>query len=534
MSKPVDYEFGTVRSFVWPIYRHEVKKVLPMLSMLFLICFSYGILQTMKDSIVLGSQGAEVIPFIKVWVLLPMALLLTLIFTKLSNRYSQERVFYIMTTGFLTTFATFAFILYPLRDVIHPHETAKLLGEILPNAGFFKGLIGLVHYWSFTAFYVLAELWGSIVLQVLFWGFANEITRVAESRRFYAVCGIGSNLAAIAAGLAGVFFSSITQYNPLMPFGQSAEEQTVMVLVLVVLMAGIGTMSIFRWMNRNVLNDPSFDDLHNLKKETKKKGKLSIWDSFSYLSNSRYLICIAVLVLAYNLVINIVEVVWKDQLKQLYANSLHPQNDIQSYMSYLKASMGVVSTITTLFIARIIGRFGWTRTALITPIIMLITSTGFFVFSFFQNNLGDAFLAYFGMTPLAIAVFFGSAQNCLSKAAKYSVFDPTKEMAFIPLSHESKLKGKAAIDGVGSRLGKSGGSLIHQGLLMFLSTVGASIPFVAAILMVVIGGWIMAARSLGRQFNELVASQQTPAAPSEELAAITHTEEPDTLAPAKA
>jgi AAA family ATP:ADP antiporter len=154
-----------------------------------------------------------------------------------------------------------------------------------------------------------------------------------------------------------------------------------------------------------------------------------------------------------------------------------------------------------------IGKFGWTRIALITPAIMLLTSAGFFSFLFFKDSLSDV-VAITGTSSLAIAVFFGAAQVCLSKAAKYSVFDTTKEMAFIPLGHESKLKGKAAIDGVGSRLGKSGGSLIHQGLLMIFSTLSASAPVVAAILMCVIFFWVLATRSLGIQFNELVANRE--------------------------
>ena len=57
-------------------------------------------------------------------------------------------------------------------------------------------------------------------------------------------------------------------------------------------------------------------------------------------------------------------------------------------------------------------------------------------------------LAWLGTTPLTLVVFFGSTQNILCRAAKYSVFDATKEMSFVPLDPESKIKGKAAVDGV--------------------------------------------------------------------------------------
>ncbi len=497
-----DVNFGKIRSFLWPIQRHEIGKLVPMLLMLFLICFNYGILRIMKDTVVITASGAEVLPFIKVWGMLPMAILMTFVFTKLSNRYSQEQVFYMMTTGFLAFFGLFAFVLYPLRDSVHPHQMADTLESILP-AGF-KGLISMFRYWTFTGFYILSELWSTIVMQILFWGFANEVTKIHESRRFYGIFGIGSNFAAIASGQAGVFFSQGKTFNPNIPFGSDAWEQTIMLLMLVIIGSGILTMWIFRWMNRNVLNSPSFDDLHENKKAMKAKGRLSLKESFSYLSNSKYLLCIAVIVISYNLVINLAEIVWKDKVLQLYPSPYV----FNEYMSWLHSIMGVVSTITAFFMAAIIGKFGWTRTALITPIIMLVTAAGFFGFLFFQDTFLDVFVAWIGMTPLAIAVFFGSMQNVLSKAAKYSVFDTTKEMAFIPLGHECKLRGKAAIDGVGSRLGKSGGSLAHQGLLLFFTTVSACLPYVAFIFIVITVFWIMASKSLGKQFNELVASNK--------------------------
>jgi len=500
-SSTAEKAFGPIRSCLWPIHRHEIRKLLPMCLIVFLICVNYSILRNLKDTVVVTASGAEVIPFIKVWVMFPTAILLTILFTKLSNWFSQEKVFYIMVGGFLSSFVLFAFVLYPAREFLHPNELADKLELLLPTG--FKGLISMFRNWTFTIFYVMSELWASIILNVIFWGFANEVTRLDEAKRFYGVFGIGANMAAIVAGQLAIFLLE-AQFSTEWLFGvRESWEEVQLMLVSLITINGLLTMGIFRWMNKRVLNDPSFDQFHLNKKAIKAKGKLSFRESFSYLSNSKYLMCIAVIVVAYNLVINLVEVVWKDQLRMLYPNPA----DFNTYMNNLTTAMGIISTVTSIFMALIISRLGWTRTALITPVIMLITCVGFFMFIFFSEHLADVVVALTGTTPLAIAVFFGGAQNCLSKAAKYSVFDATKEMAYIPLSHECKLKGKAAIDGVGSRFGKSGGSLIHQGLLVIFSTLTASAPFVAGILMVAIFFWIGAAKSLGVQFAALVAEK---------------------------
>ena len=90
-----------------------------MLAIFFLISFNYNLLRASKDSLIVTAKnsGAEAIPFIKVWVILPMAILLTFIFTRLANRFTREKVFYIMMTGFISFFFLFAFFLYPARDV---------------------------------------------------------------------------------------------------------------------------------------------------------------------------------------------------------------------------------------------------------------------------------------------------------------------------------------------------------------------------------------------------------------------------------
>lgn len=498
------HEFSKIRSYLWPIHRWELKKFLPLLLIYALICFNYSILRAAKDALVVTapSSGAEALPFIKVWAILPMAILFTFLFTKLSNRFSIEKVFYIMIGGFLSFFFLFAFVLYPYQDVLHPHAFADRLQQALPSG--FQGLIALFRNWSFTLFYVMSELWGTMMMTVLFWGFANEITSVTDAKRFYAILGVGANVASVFSGLTSIGLSKGT----LNALGVSSSEDTwgngLKLIVSTVILFGIVTIILFRWYNKKILNN-FFSKSHN-ESDTQiaPKIKMSLRKNFAYLAKSKYLICIAVIVLTYNISMNMIEIVWKDQINVLYPSPA----DYNIYMAKVLTWMGVLSTLMSFFLSgSLIRSRGWTFTALITPIIVLITGVFFFSFTLFKDTGLASFAAIMGMSPIFLSVFFGSTQNCLSRACKYTVFDITKEMAFIPLSAECKLKGKAAIDGIGSRLGKSGGSVFHQCLLMIFGSVAASTPYVAALLLVVIFAWISSAISLGHQFNGLTSKE---------------------------
>lgn len=478
-----------------------------MLMIFFLISFDYNVLKILKDTLVVTakSSGAEVIPFIKVWVMFPSAILLTYLFTRLSNSLKRETVFYVLLSIFLGYFLFFIAFLYPARDLLHPHAAADMLEALLPPG--FKGMVAMFRNWTFTSFYVMAELWSNIILAMLFWGFANQVTRLGEAKRFYGLFGIGANLSGVFAGEASVWLSS-KEFNSFLPFGSDAWEQSMVMLVGLVLVAGVASMGLFRWFNKVILTDERFYDASEERKKGDVRGKLSMRESFSYLLRSRYMICIAIIVVAYNLVINLVEVVWKHEMHELYPNP----SDYNLYMSHVTSIIGICATFTALFISgNSIRKGGWTFTAMLTPAILLITSIGFFGFFFIKGEMADVIVQLFGATPLAIVVFFGSAQNVLSRGAKYTVFDATKEMAFVPLSREDQLKGKPAVDGVCSRLGKSGGSVIHQALLLSFATFAASAPYVAGFLLAVIAIWIGAVKMLGKEFGELTKQPaQTP------------------------
>lgn len=493
MSQPAKQEFGRWRSFFWPIHGYELKKVLPMLFMFFFISFNYTVLRDTKDALVVTApgSGAEAIPFIKVWLVVPAAIIFMIIYAKLSNILSKQNLFYATTLPFIIFFALFAAVLYPAKDYLHPTELADRLQAALPDGLY--GLVAIFRNWTYAIFYVLAELWGSIMLSLLFWGFANEITRIAEAKRFYALFGIGANLALMVSGPAIVFVSDIRRK---LPEGVDAWGVSINYLMTMVVIAGLIVMGLYWWINKNVLTDPRFYDAAEVKGPKKSKPKMSLTESFMYLAKSKYIGCLAILVIAYGICINLVEVTWKNQLKIQYPNA----NDYSTFMGYFSFSTGVITVLMMLFVGgNVIRRFGWGVAAQITPVVLLITGIGFFSFVLFRDDL-SGFIAAVGTSPLMMAVLFGAAQNIMSKSSKYSLFDPTKEMAYIPLDQESKVKGKAAVDVVGARLGKSGGSLVQQGLLVVLGSIGAMTPYVAAVLFLIIIAWIFAARSLSKQF----------------------------------
>jgi AAA family ATP:ADP antiporter len=229
--------------------------------------------------------------------------------------------------------------------------------------------------------------------------------------------------------------------------------------------------------------------------------KLGLKESFMYLVRSPYLGCICLMVIGYGMSINLIEVVWKSQLKLQFPN----ENDYSTFMGKFSASTGIVTFITFTIGSNVIRRLGWKIASLLTPLMILITGGLFFIFVVFRD-----FVEATNMLPITVlwgAVLLGAAQNVLSKATKYALFDPTKEMSYIPLDQESKIKGKAAIDVVGARLGKSGGGLILQFILMFGAIMDV-VPILFIFVSIIVFAWIQAALKLSGLYHQKLKEEE--------------------------
>jgi AAA family ATP:ADP antiporter len=479
---------------LWPIHRFELSKIVPLIILKFLVSFIYSIFDVMKDTLVVTSEGggAEVIPVLKGFFVLPLALICAIAYSKLSNIFKPSTLFYSIIGFFLCITLLYGFVLYPNMESLTPSTEwiTRIIGDNHPH------WVAIYKHWYHSLFFVVSELWASVVIFLLFWGFANQITTVSEAKRTYTLMIAAGDIATLATGWLITHFITTYAFK-----GYSFTLQSLIALTTVL---GLGMIFTYRWMQKHVIDD----DHPTLKNRASRKTKLSLMASIKHIARSKHLFHIAILVIGCALTINIIEVSFKALAKIEYPSQL----EYQLFMGKLRTYVGFVALITVFFFSGgLLRLFGWRFSAQITPLALGIGGLIFLSLTLAKDHIAP-FTTLIGMTPVTFLVGFGMCQFVLGKVVKYSFFDTTKEMAFIPLDQESKVKGKAAIDLVGSRFGKSGSSWLQIGLLDLIGTgsVLSITPFLLPVIALMVFAWSRSVSAIGKELDEKESS--TPAA----------------------
>ncbi len=500
-------EFSTLRGIFWPIHNYELKKFIPLALIMFCILFNYTILRDTKDTLVVNAGGAAVIPFLKGIAVTLAAIGFVIIYAKLSNSLSREKLFYTIVSPFIVFFGVFGFVIYPMADWLHPaKETVAAMHAATPAL---SGFIDMYAYWSYSVFYVFSEIWGSAILALAFWEFANHVVRFSESKRFYGLFAVIANFALVASG--GVVYFCSESIKNYLPADVDAWRVSMYLLMAAVVIMGLLCMYIYRWMTINVLTDKRFYDPEEAAGPKKKKQKPSLGESFKIIIKSPELALIATLIMAYGVTINLVEVQFKEQLKLYYAGDKGGYN---GFMGLFSMTTGFITILFGYLIgSNIIRKFSWFSAAIITPAIILLGGGLFFIFTC-AKSIAEPLIAMMNSNAVQLATLLGAGVVIISKSVKYTLFDPTKEMAYIPLDPELKSKGKAAVDVIGGRAGKAGGGYVQMGLLMAFATkdVVAIAPYAFLTFAVVCIAWLYAVKALSVKVSTAVKQQEDRAA----------------------
>jgi AAA family ATP:ADP antiporter len=490
-----------IKDIFWPIERSEIKLFLPLGLMMMCMLFNFGSLRSIKDSLVVPNIGAEVISFLKLWLVLPSTVIFTLVYVRLSNMFEYDRLFYLIVCFFLGFFLLFTYVLFPGQHLFHPSE--ETIASLTQSHPYLKWFIKILGKWSYALMYVFCELWSVVIINLLFWQYANHIFDTDSAKRFYPFLGMIGNLGLIIAGNVLVGFSDLSGISDeyiLKSYSNDIGYQCEMVLkpiIKSVVFAGLMAMILYRYIDHYVLKTIDLKRSYSTNRE-KTKTSLSFFQSIKLIIKSKYVGHIVILVLCYGLLINILEGPWKSKVSELYPNTI----DYMNFMGRFNIWMGV-SCVTFMVIgSNILRNCSWSTAALVTPFMITVTGLIFFGFVIIANysNFSDEWF-----NPIYFAVLIGAIQNILSKATKYSLFDSTKEMAYIPLSLELRTKGKAAVEVIGLKFGKSLGAFIQSSMfiLMPMATFDSVAQYLLAIFVLVMALWIWNVRVLGKEYANL-------------------------------
>lgn len=462
--------------------------------MMLCMLFNFGTLRSVKDSLIVPNIGAEVISFLKLWLVLPSTIIFTLIYAKLSNKFEHEKLFYIIVSFFLLAFIIFTYIIFPAHNKYHP--TPQHIEYLISIYPYLKWFLKIMGKWSYALMYVFCELWSVVVINLLFWQYANGIFDSESAKRFYPFLGAIGNIGLIIAGNILVFCSDVSGITDDIILGSYSYDFTFQCnfvlkpIINAVIIAGMLAMLFYFYIHNYVLK--TSDLTQNFSTEQiAQKTSLSVIDSIKLLIGSKNLAHIALLVLCYGLTINILEGPWKAKVQEVHSNTV----DYINFMGKFNIWMGVSSVSFMIIGSNILRRTSWCFAALITPYTILITGSiffGFVIIAHYSNFTGHWF------DPIYYAIIIGAMQNILSKSTKYSLFDSTKEMAYLPLSIELKTKGKAAVEVIGLKFGKSLGAIIQSAVFIFVpnASFDSIVTYLFVIFLSIISLWIWNVKAL--------------------------------------
>ncbi|KAK1740018.1 ADP/ATP carrier protein [Skeletonema marinoi] len=483
-----------------PITPAEMPHFASMSVMMFLFIYVFTTVRDTKDTLVVSNCGAEAIPFLKLYGVMPCATAFIVMYSKLSNALGKQTLFYVTLLPFFVFYGVFAFVLFPNRDVIH-FPLAAVEGAAVAGGGALTAATNLMRYWSFSLFFIVSELWASAGVPLLFWQCANDVTPMAQAKRFYPLFAVTGNLAPIVSGKVMSKVISLQKTKDDIGFGATLKKLAVIKAVV-----GLGIIFIYRNVyamaeerDRKERTEQSLSTIRGIEetgkvqitmKFEKPKQKLTLRESMKELMQSKELKAMATMVFCYNVCVELTEVLWKSILRKQYpSKSLYME-----YMANFSQTVGTVAFLLQLIAPGILNVFGWRGTAMIPPVTMGVLAIAFFA----------AIIAGEDKIPLAQALLIGTVQNVANKVTKYSLFDPCKEMAYIPLGPDAKTKGKAAVDVLGARLGRSMGSASQQLLVFLVGGPSGSIvnctPYLGVCYVAAIAMWSKAVGTLGKLF----------------------------------
>ena len=414
---------------------------------IFLILTAYYIIKPVREALILAIEGGAEW---KIYTAAGQSILLLgaiPLYARLASRVSRRRLINWVTVFFVSNLLLFFVAITAVR------ESSLLLG-----VGFFLW-VGIFN----------------VMVPAQFWSFANDVYTVDQGKRLFAIVAFGASSGAVVG-------SWITRQN--------IEELGLGNLLLIsggLLLFGLIITGI---VERLEAGRKRAEDV------AREEEPLPEGNAFSLVFANRYLLLIGFLMLFLNWVNTTGEYILGDTVKTAIEAQADAQRivgeersewveeSIGGFYASFFAVVNVLGLVFQLFlVSRILKYLGVRVALMILPIIAF-----------------GGYTLLFAIPILSVVRWAKTAEN----ATDYSLQNTVRQALFLPTTREQKYKAKQVIDTLFMRAGDVMAAVV---VLIGVEIAGLSGRQFALINLVLVGVWLFLALRIGREYNQLVASQ---------------------------
>lgn len=403
---------------------------------LLLLTLSYHLLRNMKDTLVVMEPGMGVylIPFLKLYLLLPSSLLIAWTLSRLCKRFTPRSIFNALAVILNIYLLCFVFYLYPNKESLDPlQSTSGSVAHSYPA----------IRYWSISLFFLLADIWGNILIVALFWAFVHRITPNREAGKNYPFLLIFANLSSLLVGFVNLFL--------ILPSSLTWNKYLQSVALLIVLFTLIAL--VFYNFLYVKFHPPKASSEYSLQAQQNSTPR--------HILTSRSVWPLGIATLAFFITSGMMELVWMDALKRDTPDPIAFNETLNLVTACVGSGCLLIGFLMS---TQFFKGLHWSVSALLTPSILFLFAFVIFLSLMFEYPLKAA-------NSTSIVILCGAAYCCFSRICKFTFFDFSKEMAIREIDKDLQVPAKLYIDGFGPNLGKGLEAVYIQ---MALLTLGDS------------------------------------------------------------
>ncbi len=290
----------------------------------------------------------------------------------------------------------------------------------------------------------------------VFWSFMSDLYTKEQSKRLFAVIGVGASAGALVGPLVPLLFAG------------TAGIQNLMLVAAVILCLPIPVILTLERLKSTDLHN---EDVHADLDEARIGGNPLA--GFKMLATNRYLLGIGLFMLLYTTVGSFVYFEQKNLLEPFErATRTQILSGVDFTINVLTFAVGFFAT------SRIVARFGMPTTLALVP---------FFV------CLGLLILAFAPIVTVVLAL------QVARRAGNFAITRPGREMLYTVVNRETRFKAKPVLDIVVYRGGDAFSSIIFASLTDGL---GLALGAMAAISAGIAAVWVAVGRFLGIRFEQ--------------------------------